>query len=98
MKKIKLVNSVLKIKTKACIAERFNRTIEEEIEKVLTEDGNNNWISILPALMINYNNSRHRSIKMTLFEASKKENTELVYANLFPKDVKNDITKKLNTK
>ena len=52
---------------KACIAERFNRTIEEKIEKVLTENDNNNWISILPALMLNYNNSRHRSIKMTPF-------------------------------
>lgn len=83
---------------KACIAERFNRTIEEKIEKVLTENDNNNWISVLPALMINYNNSRHRSIKMIPVEASKKENTELVYANLFPNNVKNDINKKIKYK
>jgi transposase InsO family protein len=78
---------------KACITERFNRTIEEKIEKVLTENDNNNWISILPDLMINYNNSYHSSIKMTSIEASKKENTELVYANLFPEDTKTKIKK-----
>lgn len=79
---------------KASIAERFNRTIQEKIEKVLTENDNNRWISVLPALIINYNNSRHRSIKMTSVEASKKENTEFVYFNLFLNNGKNDITKK----
>jgi hypothetical protein len=78
---------------KACIAERFNRTIEEKIEKVLTENDNNKWISILPDLMINYNNSYHSSIKMTPVEASKKENTELVYKNLFPEDKEIKIKK-----
>jgi transposase InsO family protein len=36
---------------KAQIAERFNRTIEEKIEKVLTENDNNIWISVLPDLI-----------------------------------------------
>jgi hypothetical protein len=80
---------------KACIAERFNRTIEKKIEKVLTENDNNNWISILSDLMINYNNSVHRSIKMTPVEASKKESKKIVYANLFPEEVRStDIINK----
>lgn len=69
---------------KAGIAERFNRTIEEKIEKVLTQNDNNNWIAILPDLMTNYNNSYHRSIGMAPIEAIKKENSEIVHNNLFP--------------
>lgn len=41
---------------KACIAKKFYSTNEEKIEKILTEN-DNNWISSLPALKINYINS-----------------------------------------
>ena len=58
---------------------------------VLTQNDNSKWVSILPDLMINYNNSHHLSIKMTPIEASKKQNTELVYSNLFPEDKEQKI-------
>ena len=69
---------------KAQIVERFNRTIEERMEKIMTQNNNNIWISNLSDLMKNYNNSYHRSIKMTPIEASKKQNQSKVHQNLFP--------------
>src|SRR5271165_2569560 len=43
--------------------------------KVFSERKNHKYIDILNDLIINYNNSFHNTIKMTPFEASKKENT-----------------------
>lgn len=42
------------------------------------------WIDILPALIVNYNNSYHRSIKMTLVKGSKIESFKKIYNNAFP--------------
>lgn len=77
---------------KASIVERFNRTIKEKMWKIFTENNNHKWINITDDLLINYNNSYHRSIKMTPSEASKKEYKNIVYKNLFPE---NDINFKL---
>lgn len=73
---------------KACIVERFNRTLKGRMYKYFTDKNTQNWVSVIGELVENYNNSKHRSIKMTPVEASKFENTYLVYKNLFPQNLK----------
>ena len=69
---------------KASIVERFNRTLKEKMWKIFTHNGNHRWVDILEDLVSGYNNSFHRSIKMTPIEASKIENQGVVHENLFP--------------
>lgn len=57
--------------TKACIIERFNRTLKSLMYKEFTARGLYDWISILPALIQQYNNSKHRTIGMTPKQAEK---------------------------
>jgi hypothetical protein len=40
--------------------------------KYFTQVGNRKWINVLDDLVYNYNNTYHRSIKMTPVEGSKK--------------------------
>lgn len=51
--------------TKACIVERFNRTLKSLMYKEFTARGSHDWISILPMLIRKYNNSIHRTIGTT---------------------------------
>ena len=53
--------------------------------KYFTAKGTKTWINIIDELVYNYNNSYHRSIKMTPVEGSLKKNSKIVYNNLFPK-------------
>jgi len=55
--------------TKACIVERFNRTLKEKMFREFTARGSHEWISILPMLLNEYNNSKHRTIGMTPLQA-----------------------------
>jgi hypothetical protein len=55
--------------TKACIVERFNRTLKTNMFREFTARGSREWVSILPMLIINYNNSKHRTIGMTPTQA-----------------------------
>jgi len=70
---------------KAAIVERFNRTLKEKMYRCFSSlDGvNKNWVDLLPKLLENYNNSYHRSIKMTPTEAEKPENKYKVINNLY---------------
>ncbi|KAL4113385.1 hypothetical protein QTP88_012935 [Uroleucon formosanum] len=54
---------------KACIVERFNRTLKEKMFREFTARGTHEWISILPLLINEYNNSKHRTIGMTPVQA-----------------------------
>lgn len=55
---------------KACIVERFNRTLKEKMFKRFTSRGSRDWYTILPELFENYNNTKHRSIgSMTPIQA-----------------------------
>jgi hypothetical protein len=62
--------------TKACIVERFNRTLKEKMFRELTARGTRQWVSILPMLLNNYNKSKHKTIGMTPEQAD--ENPTLV--------------------
>ena len=46
------------------------------------EKGNADWLSELPSIIKQYNNTVHHSIKMKSIDASKKSNQKLVYNNL----------------
>lgn len=46
---------------KASIVERFNRTLKERMWRIFSEQGSFKWINILPDIVNNYNNSKHRT-------------------------------------
>ena len=70
------------------MAERVIRTIRNLLKKPVFEKGNADWISELPSVTKQYNNTIHRSIKMTPNQASKKSNEKLVNSNLKDRRVK----------
>lgn len=49
---------------KAAIVERFNRTLKKKMWKEFTYRGSYKWIDILQRLIDDYNNKKHRTIKM----------------------------------
>jgi len=50
---------------KASVVERLNRTLKERMWKYFTYKNTFNYVDILSDFMTNYNNSYHRTIKMT---------------------------------
>ena len=78
MKKYKIHKYSTFSTVKACIVERFNRTLKEKMYREFTARGSHEWISILPSLINEYNNSKHRTIGMTPLEADTKPTTVIV--------------------
>ena len=68
------------------IAERVIRTIRNLLKKPIFLAGNADWLSQLPSIVKQYNNTIHHSMKMTPIQASKKSNEKLVYNNLETKE------------
>ena len=66
----------------AVFAERFNKTIRNLLKKPVFEKGEADWLSELPSVIKQYNNTIHHSTKMTPNQASKKSNEKIVYSNL----------------
>ena len=64
------------------IAERVIRTIRNLLKKPVFEKGNADWLSELPPVIMQYNNTIHSSTKMTPIQASKESNEKIVYSNL----------------
>ena len=64
------------------IAERVIRTVRKLLKKPIFLAGNADWLSELPSVIKQYNNTVHHSIKMKPIDASKKSNQKLVYNNL----------------
>ena len=52
------------------------------MKKPVFEKGNADWLSELPSVIKQYNNTFHHSIKMKPIDASNKSNQKLVYNNL----------------
>ena len=69
----------------AVFAERFNRTIRDLLKKIVFENGDGNWIDILPTMTKQYNNKIHSSTKLSPKDASLKKNEGFVYKNLLDK-------------
>ena len=66
-------------------AERFNRTIRDLLKKIVFEQGDANWIDVLPTITKQYNNRIHSSTKLSPKDASLKKNEGYVYKNLLDK-------------
>ena len=69
---------------KSCVIERFNRMIKEKMFKYFSANNTRKFVDVLDLLVVQYNNTIHSSIKMTLKEASRKENENKVWRNLYP--------------
>ena len=69
----------------AVFAERFNRTIRDLLKKIVFEQGDGNWIDVLPTITKQYNNKVHSSTNLSPKDASLKKNEGLVYKNLLDK-------------
>lgn len=68
---------------KAVVVERFNRTLKSKMWKYFSANSTYKYTDILQKLIQQYNNTKHRSVKMTPVEASRKGNKEQVYSNLY---------------
>ena len=64
--------------------ERFNRTIKEKMFMYFCDNNTRTYVDVLDLLVDQYNNTIHSSIKMTPKEASRKENENKVFRNLYP--------------
>ena len=69
----------------AVFAERFNRTIRDLLKKIVFEQGDANWIDVLPKIMKQNNNRIDSSTKLTPIQASLKENEGFFYKNSLDK-------------
>ena len=69
----------------AVFAERINRTIRDLLKMIVFEQGDANWIDVLPTITKQYNNRIHSSTKLSPKDASLKKNEGLVYKNLLDK-------------
>lgn len=58
---------------KASIVERFNRTLKNKMWKNFSMKGSYTWVSDLPRLINEYNNTMHRSIGMKPINVTKKD-------------------------
>jgi hypothetical protein len=56
---------------KSVVVERFNRTLNEKIHKHMTAKNTNRYIDDLSQIVSEYNNTKHRTIKMTPKKAVK---------------------------
>ena len=74
------------------IAERVIRTIRNLLKKPIFLAGNADWLSELPFVFKQYNNSIHHSVKMTPNQAIKKVSEKEIYSKL------QDKRRKLNPK
>ena len=68
---------------KSCEIERFNRTIKEKMFKYFSANNTKKYVDVLDLMVNQYNNTIHSSIKMTPKEASRRENENKVWRNLY---------------
>ena len=64
------------------IAERVIRTLRNLLKMPVFEKRRADWLSELPSVIKQYNNTMHSSTKMTPNQASKKSSEKIVYTNL----------------
>lgn len=70
---------ISKSKLKCTIVERFNRTLKLNLFKAMAIFATKRYLDLLPQVMHTYNHvSRHRTTKMTPFQASQWENEEIL--------------------
>ena len=84
---------------KCSVVERFQRTLMSKIHKYFTAKGTNRFIGVLNKFVNAYNNSVHRTIKMTPNEA-RVADRRIVFRNTYGFDSERDmlISNQLNKK
>ena len=68
---------------KSSVVERWIRTIKTRMWKTFTANNNTVYYDKLDKIVEDYNNTKHRSIRMTPREASNPKNSAQVYFNLY---------------
>ena len=68
---------------KCSVVERWNRTIKTKLWKYFSANNTQKYVDILPALIKQYNDTKHRSIGTTPTEARKPENYQQVFKTLY---------------
>ena len=63
------------------ISERGIKTMRNLLKKPVFSAGKTDWISELPSVIKQYNNTIHSSTKRKLIDASKKSNEKIVHSN-----------------
>lgn len=79
---------------KACVAERFIRTLKSRLEKYFWANRTRKWIDVLDQFIENYNSTYHRSIRMAPKNVSE-SNRRQVFRTLYPK-IKDDTPPRLS--
>ena len=72
---------------KACVVERFNRSLKELMYKHFTAKNTYRWIEVLPELLATYNGRFHRSIGRSPISVNS-DNEDEVYNKLYRKQPK----------
>ena len=81
---------------KSYVIEKFNRTIMEKMFKYFSANNTRKCVDVLDLLVDQYNNTIHSSIRMTSKEASRKENENKVWRNLYPEFGDKTLTPKFS--
>ena len=76
--------------------ERFNRTVKDKMFTYFSANNTRKFVDVLDLLVDQYNNAIHSSIKMTSKEASRKENENKVWRNLYSEFDGKTLTSKLS--
>jgi hypothetical protein len=82
----------LKSSVKACIIERFNRTLKEKMWRYFTFIGKYKYIDVLDDFLKSYNSSFHRTIKCSPDEVNK-INEKKIWLGMYCDDKKPQIIK-----
>ena len=78
---------------KSSVAERFNRTIKQMMWKMFSANNNTIYIDKIDELLKTYNNSWHRSVKISPLTASDIKNSNQVFANLYSDEIYKPVKK-----
>ena len=78
--------------TKASVVERFNRTLKERLYRYFTVKNTLKYLPVFKDLVMGYNRSYHRSIKMAPDQVTV-QNEEQVWKNLYAKRLKGKRTR-----
>ena len=70
---------------KSSIVERWNRTMKNIMWKYFTANNTQKYIDVLPSMVEKYNNTYHRSIKLTTSDAHKPANYQHIHNALYAK-------------
>lgn len=82
---------------KAAICERFNRTLKTKMWKLFSLRGSYKWIDILPRIISEYNDTKHRTIGMRPNDVNT-HNQQMLLDTVYNHTVNNDTENQKKTK